>query len=281
METIVVSGFFALCVLYEWLTGNFKQGAITKTDFKMAAICSVGISLIQRPLVMAMIFALAGLFLAPYQGVLAPIEQEYFWWALLIFLLLEEYFHGLGHWFAHSKTPKLKFLRPVQRVFKTAHRPHHLIGDDSQENHDSQMSVGQTFVEGWTYWFVMPNIWFSFVALYLGLTEVFIYGMIIKGLWALHVHTNWHYDLYFLNHKNPIVAKIAFGLAHIFTFPTMHHHHHSRGKNSAKNLHNFLALYDWLIYDTLVIEKEAPKRYGWRQKEQEKNSALYRFTRTY
>ena len=278
METIIVASVFLLCVLYEYFTGNFRKGTFSPTDYKMIAICSVGISLVQRPLVAAFIFLLAGWLMAPYQGVLAAIEHEYFWWALLGFILLEEYFHGLGHWFAHSRSPKLKLLRPVQKIFKTAHRPHHLIGNDDDK---AQMTVGQTFVEGWTYWFVMPNIWFSFIALYLGLTEVFLYGMIFKGVWALHVHTNWHYDLYFLNHKNALVRKIAFGLAHIFTFPTTHHHHHSRGKNSAKNLHNFLALYDWLFYGTLSIERSEPERYGWRQYEREKGSALYRFTRTY
>ena len=37
----------------------------------------------------------------------------------------------------------------------------------------------------------------------------------------------------------------------------------------------------WLIYGTLKIETESPKRYGWRQNDKEKSSALYRFTRTY
>jgi len=278
VETIVVAGFFFLCALYEWTTGNYRKGVISPTDYKMAAICGIGISLIQRPLVMAFVFFTASMLLAPYQGVLKPLEQSHFGWCLLAFIMLEEYFHGVGHWFAHSRTPKARFLRPLHKIFRTAHRPHHLIGYDSEK---AQMTVGQTFVEGWTYWFVMPNIWFSFIALYLGLTEVFVYGMIIKGLWALHVHTNWHYDLYFLNHSNPYVRKVAFALAHVFTFPTTHHHHHSRGRNSAKNLHNFLAIYDWLIYGTLKIEHAAPERLGWRQNEKEKDSALYRFTRTY
>jgi hypothetical protein len=278
METLIVSGFFAICVCYEWLTGAFRKGALSNTDYKMAAICGVGISLVQRPLVMALVFAVCGFLLAPYQGALSALQDQHFWLCLLGFVLLEEYFHGLGHWFAHSRTPKRAWLRPIHKIFRTAHRPHHLIGNNDDK---AQMFVGQTFVEGWTYWFVMPNIWFSFIALYLGLTEVFVVGMILKGVWALHVHTGWNYDLYFLNHPNVLVRKFAYGLAHIFVFPTTHHHHHSRGPNSAKNLHNFLAIYDWLIYGTLKIEKEAPKRLGWRQNDKEKDSALYRFTRTF
>lgn len=278
METVFVGSFFMLCVIYEWITGNYKKGILSSTDVKMMAICSVGISLIQRPIVMAIVFAIAGFVLAPYQGVLAPLEENYFGWTLLAFLMLEEFFHGLGHWMAHSRTPKLALLRPLHKIFRTAHRPHHLIGNDDEK---AQISVGQTFVEGWMYWFVMPNIWFAFICLYLGLTDVFIVGMIFKGIWALHVHVNWQYDLYFLNHSNALIRRIAFGLAHVFTFPTQHHHHHSRGRNSAKNLQNFLSLYDWLFWGTLQIETESPKRYGWRQNDEEKKSALYRFTRTY
>lgn len=278
METIVIIVIFAICVLFEWASGNYRSGKLSSTDLKMAVICTAGISLIQRPLVMTIIFALCGFLLAPYQGVLSPFEERYFWWALVAFVMLEEFFHGVGHWFSHSRTPKNKILKALHKIFRTAHRPHHLIGNDDEK---AQITVGQTFVEGWTYWLVMPNIWFSFIALYLGLVEVFLYGMIFKGAWALHVHTNWHYDLYFLNHKNAIVRKVAYALAHVFTFPTTHHQHHSRGPNSAKNLHNFLALYDWLIYGTLKIEKSAPSRYGWRQKDKEKGSAWYRFSRTF
>ncbi|MBO9482902.1 hypothetical protein [Salinisphaera sp. G21_0] len=278
METIIVGSFFIICILYEWLTGNYKAEKLSKVDLKMVALCMGAISLVQRPLVMAIIFALAGFALGNHQGSLAFLEEQYFVWTLIAFILLEEYFHGVGHWLAHSRTSRFKLLRPIQKIFKTAHRPHHLIGNDDEK---AQMTVGQTFVEGWAYWFVMPNIWFSFIALYLGLTEVFLVGMIIKGVWSLHVHTNWHYDLYFLNHKNPILRNLFYGLAHILTFPTTHHQHHSRGPNSAKNLHNMLAIYDWLIYGTLKIEKTAPERLGWRQNEDEKRSAFYRFTRTY
>lgn len=278
METVIVTAFFFICIFYEWKTGNLKKEIISPTDWKMIAICSVGIALVQRPLVMTLIFMLCGVLIAPLADILKPYESQYFWPLLITFILLEEFFHGFGHWLSHSRTLETRWLRPIQKLFKTAHRPHHLIGNDDE---NAKLTVGQTFVEGWMYLFLMPNIWFSFIALYLGLVHVFLVGMVFKGLWALHVHTNWNYDLYFLNHKNKFIRKIAFVLAHVFTFPTMHQHHHSRGPNSAKNLHNFLSLYDWLIYKTLKIETSAPERFGWRQNDEEKNSALHRFTRTY
>ena len=68
-----------------------------------------------------------------------------------------------------------------------------------------------------------------------------------------------------------------YGLCHVLTFPTQHHQHHSRSKNSAKNMQNFFAIYDWLFWKTLVIEKERPQIYGWRQAPEEARSALFRY----
>lgn len=277
-STIIPAVFFLLCIVYEWMSGNYSGGKLSRVDYKMAAISSVVVAVIQRPLVMTIVFFVAGLIILPYKGALGFLEEDYFWPMLLVYILLEEYLHGVGHWFAHTRTPKRKWLRPLHKIFRTAHRPHHLIGNDDDK---AQISVGQTFVEGWLYWLVMPNIWFSMIGLYLGLLEVVAVGVVIKGVWSIHVHVNWKYDLYFLNHPNRFIRKAMYGLAHVFTFPNQHHQHHARGKNSAKNMHNFLAFYDWLIYDTLVIESSTPKQYGWKQTEEEKASALYRFTRTY
>jgi hypothetical protein len=106
---------------------------------------------------------------------------------------------------------------------------------------------------------------------------VFLIGTVFKGLWAAHNHVNWNYDLYFLNHPWPWVRKTMRGLCHIITFPTQHHHHHARGKNSAKNMCNLLALYDWLLFGTLAIETEKPSQYGWKQSPKEEHSIWYRY----
>ena len=68
-----------------------------------------------------------------------------------------------------------------------------------------------------------------------------------------------------------------YALCHVLVFPNQHHHHHSRSNHSGKNLQNFIALYDWLLWKKLVISTERPKVYGWRKTEAEENSVLYRF----
>lgn len=124
-----------------------------------------------------------------------------------------------------------------------------------------------------------PITGFNFFCVYLGLTEVFLVGTIFKGLWAAHNHVNWNYDLYFLNYRWAWVRKSMYGLCHVFTFPTQHHHHHAQGKNSGSNLCNLLAIYDWLIFGGLVIEKK-PDVYGWKQSPEEEHSIWYRFFST-
>ena len=43
---------------------------------------------------------------------------------------------------------------------------------------------------------------------------------------------------------------------------------------------NFIALFDWLLWNTLVIEEARPRVYGWAQTAQEERSALHRFFNT-
>jgi len=276
LVTMSIVVFVALAATAEWLSGRSAEGARTKRDWQMAGLTVTMMVAVQRPLVL-LIIGLGLTWLFPGSaGSLAWLEQEYFWYALIGFFCLEELIHGTGHYFAHCRRPKAKWAQSIQAVFKLSHRPHHMSGDDER----GQISVIHTFTNGWLWWFVMPNYWFQLLALYLGLTEVFLWGTVAKGLWAAHTHVNWNYDLYFHNHRWAWVRKTMWGLAHVFTFPTQHHHHHARGKNSARNVCGSLALFDWLIFDTLAIEKERPSVYGWRQSDREQKSALYRYFNT-
>ena len=274
---VVVMVFIVLAALWEFVSGRTKEGKKTKQDWYMAFLATFMMGVVQRPLlVIGISFVMITLFPAS-AGSLAWLEQDYFWWALVGFFCIEEFLHGSAHLFSHSRRPKNKTLQWIQAFYKMNHRPHHLSGGTDNKG---QLSVTQTFINGWAWWFILPNYWFQIVALYLGLTEVFLVATVFKGLWAAHTHVNWNYDLYFLNHKNKWVRNIMWGLCHVITFPTQHHQHHSRGKNSAKNVTATLAIYDWLIFKTLAIETSKPKVYGWRQSEGEANNVFKRYFNT-
>jgi hypothetical protein len=271
---VVIMLFIVLAALWEFASDRTKGGKKTKQDWYMAFLATFMMVVVQRPLLLMGISLLMITLLPASSGSLAWLEQDYFWWALLGFFCIEEFLHGSAHLFAHSRRPKYKALQWVQAFYKMNHRPHHLSGGTDNKG---QVSVTQTFINGWAWWFILPNYWFQLVSLYLGLTEVFLVATVFKGLWAAHTHVNWNYDLYFLNHKNKWVRNIMWCLCHIITFPTQHHQHHSRSKNSAKNVTSTLAIYDWLIFKTLVIETTKPGIYGWRQSEEEANNIFKRY----
>ena len=268
---ILSLGFFSL---YEWVNGKYKNGKKTKEDWKMAGICLAALVFVQRPLLMLVVFWLMSVLFPEGQGVYHWIDVEYFGIGVVLFIVVDEFFHGGAHLFSHSSRPKNKVLRSIQSFVKAAHRPHHFSGGNDNKG---ELNVTQTYVEGWGWAFILPNYIIGLMVLYLGMYKIFLVGTAIKSLWALHNHCNWNYDLYLLNHRNVVVRKVMYGICHVFTFPTMHQQHHSRGKNSAKNMQNMLSIFDWLLWKTLVIENKRPEIFGWRQNEVEERSVLYRF----
>jgi len=272
--TLLSISIILLLVIYEWATGKHKDGKKTKTDWKMFGICSAMIAVVERPLLLFSAFFLCESLFPEDRGSLAWIEDQYLALSVIGFILFDECLHGWAHNFTHERKPKNKILAKIQAFYKGAHRPHHMnAGNDGR----GELNVTQVVVSGWGWLFALPNYWFGFICLYFGLIESWAIGTAIKSIWGIHVHTNWKYDLYLLNHKNPIIAKTMYALCHIFTFPNQHHQHHSRSKNSAMNMNNFLAIYDWLFWKKLAIEYDRPKVYGWRQNKKEETNTLYRY----
>lgn len=271
---LILTVFIVLAALWEVLGGRTREGRKSREDWSMAFLATFMMVVVQRPLVLLLLTLGLSALWPSSAGALAWLDSDYFWPTLLVFFCIEELLHGAFHLFAHRRRPAWRPLQWVQAFYKMNHRPHHLCGG---EDGRGQLSVTQTFVNGWAWWFIMPNYTFQLLCLYLGLVDVFLVGTLIKGLWAAQTHVNWNWDLYFHNHRWAWVRAMMWGAAHILTFPTQHHHHHARGPNSAKNVTSTLAIYDWLLFGTLAIEKEKPAVYGWRQKEQEAHSVLKRY----
>ena len=277
--SMIAFGALGLLLAYEWLAGRYKDGKKTKEDWAMAALALGFLAAVQRPVLTYVVFFSMTLLLPSFSGTLQGFEQAYFWPGLVIYILIDEYLHGRAHLFAHSRKPKNRMLERIQAFYKIAHRPHHQIGGNDGKG---ELTATHTYVEHWGWWLILPNYWFGLICLYLGFYEWFFWGTLIKAVWGMHVHTNWgwSYDLMLLNHKSPFVRNIMWGLCHVIVFPNMHHQHHSRSGNSARNMCNVLSVYDWLLWDSLAIEKQRPKIYGWRQTEKEEYSPLYRYFNT-
>ena len=271
----LLGGAFVLTAMfYEWLAGKYKDGRKTKTDWKMTSLGLLGVVLFQRPLMMIIVFSIGAALFPHYAESFKWVDQEYFWSSLLAIVLIDELIHGYFHKFAHDRKPKNKTLQKIQNFYKGAHRVHHTNGGNDGKG---EINVMQTFAVNWCWFLILPNYILGIVFLYLGFYEAFFWAFIIKNIWGLHNHTNWNYDLYFLNHKYAWVRKTMYALCHVIVFPTMHHQHHSRSKNSARNMQNIVALYDWLLWGTLAIETEKPKISGWRQNKKEEDNVFRRW----
>jgi hypothetical protein len=272
--TYLSLAFIVFCILYEWAKGALNNGKQTAKDWQMLGISVTWLMFIERPLLIFFSFTLCLTFIPNHIGALSWLENDNLISCIVAFILIDELLHGCAHNFAHSRTPKNKLLAKLQRHYKVTHRAHHLMGGADNRG---ELGASQTIVVSWGWALSLPNYWFGYICLYLGLVETWAIATAIKSLWGIHNHANLDYDLKLLNHKNPFISKTMYALCHLFTFPTQHHQHHSRSKNSANNMQNFLAIYDWLLWDTLAIETERPKIYGWRKNDKEERNTLYRF----
>ena len=272
--TILSFGLILFYIVYEWLMGRNKDGKKTKQDWQMFGISVAWLTIIERPLLIFCSFGLCFLLFPQQRGGLAWLEEENLLLTIIAFVLIDEFLHGAVHYFSHARRVKNKWLEKVQNYYKVTHRTHHLHGG---ADNNGQLGVTQTITVGWGWALALPNYWFGYICLYFGLLETWAIGTAMKSLWGIHNHANLTYDLKLLAHKNKWVRKLMYGLCHIFVFPNQHHHHHSRSQNSARNLQNFIAIYDWLLWNKLTISSERPKIYGWRKNEKEEGSVLYRY----
>jgi hypothetical protein len=152
----VVIMFIIIFAIWELVSGRGKDGKRTKKDWQMAFLATFMMAIVQRPLLaIAISLVLSGLF-PTSAGSLAWLQTDYFWWALISYFCIEEFLHGASHLFAHRKRPKNKILQWIQAFYKMSHRPHHLSGGTDNKG---QVTVLQTFINGWAWWFILPNFW--------------------------------------------------------------------------------------------------------------------------
>lgn len=257
---------------FEWLSGRYRNGRKTPIDWQMFGMSTAGIVLVERPLMFAAVYAVADR-LPPLSPSLSRMASEHLAVSVLLFIAVDELLHGWAHTFAHGRVPDSRTMARLHAFYREAHRAHHLVGG---EDGRGEVSASHAIVAGWGWMLFLPNYWFGAAVLGAGLTDTWLWGMLLKNIWGMHVHTNWRYDLYLLNHPNRWIRGTMFALCHVLTFPHQHHHHHARGRNSARNMQNVLSLYDWLLWKTLSIETAPPAHYGWKPRPRER-SALYRY----
>ena len=115
--------FIALLVVYEWLTGKYRDGRKTLLDWKMFALSAGVLAVLERPLLLLCCFGLMKLLLPGQQGDLHWIEEQHLTLSVVVFILIDELLHGWAHNFSHAPKPKNKMLA-IFRPTTKAHIAH-------------------------------------------------------------------------------------------------------------------------------------------------------------
>ncbi len=168
-------------IVYEWAKGAFKDGKKTGKDWQMLGIAVSWITLVEKPLLIFCTFTVCMALMPEHLGALAWLEEQYLISCIIGFVMIDELLHGWAHNFAHERTPKNRWLAKLQRWYKVTHRTHHLHGGADNRG---ELGVSQTIVVGWGWAITLPNYWFGYICLYLGLVEAWAIGTAIKSLWG-------------------------------------------------------------------------------------------------
>jgi sterol desaturase/sphingolipid hydroxylase (fatty acid hydroxylase superfamily) len=235
--SVILVGFVAL----EFALGRFLHKAHTT---RKDVILDVGSTLMLPVLVVPTVFTCAGLlvaWIAPgSQGALS----HWPWWLMFGVLLLVDDLTQYGwHRLSHSS-----FLYPL-------HRAHHSA---------SYLSVRIVYRNNLVYYALMPGLWLSGAAVFLGFGPVYIVYIVLKMLVIIGAHSSvpWDAPLY----RNRWTARLMWVVERVISTPATHSAHHGLHEADGVthyrgNYGNFLFLWD-VIFRTAHITRRRPVSYG-------------------
>lgn len=199
---VVAAYIFAI----ELFRGYYSRHRMGRNDQIINFVGLIQDRIIVQP---AIAFISASLFtnlLPQYAGALRDVN---FWLALVVFMVSQDLIHYWFHRLAHE-TPWLWEF----------HRTHHSAEEMS-------IMVAPRLVIWWQ--LILPVSYYAGLAIYLGLTDVFLVAYSIKQVISLSHHSDLRWDLPL--YQNKWTAPFMWLVERIFTTPDAHHAHHGNGAN--------------------------------------------------
>ena len=237
----VVSGIMVAFVLLELALGRFWQRERTTVK---DVILDLGSAMLLPGVVVPAVFSAAGLLV----GLLAPGSEGAWrslpWWAMFLALLVADDLTQYGwHRLSHSS-----WLYPL-------HRAHHSA---------AYLSVRVVYRNNLIYYALMPGLWLSGAAVYLGFGHVYVVYIVLKMLVIIGAHSSvpWDAPLY----RNRYTAPLMWIVERLISTPSTHSAHHGLHESDGVthyrgNYGNFLFLWD-VIFGTARITRRRPESYG-------------------
>lgn len=240
-NTLVLLVILGLAVM-EYVSRRYKDTVTaTANDTKLELFMFVSLLAMTQPLIFWVTNQL-GLWLAPaQQGVLS----DWPWWAMVgLLLVVDDMTQYWWHRASHSA-----MLWPL-------HRAHHSA---------QYMSIRVTYRNNFFYYLMMPGLWFSGAALYLGVSGmVYAVYIVVKLAVILAAHCAWRWDepLY----RIPALRPLMWVLERTISTPATHWAHHAITNEDGVghytgNFGNLLFLWD-IIFGSAKITRHFPAQVG-------------------
>lgn len=163
---------------------------------------------------------------------------------ILVYLVIDDF----GQYWYHRAAHTFDWMWKL-------HRAHHSA---------TRMGVFVTYRNGFFYYWFLPNLWWAGIAVWLGMGEAVMYGLLIKQTIVITSHAahRWDRRLYQQSWLSPLMWVVE----RIIVTPSTHAMHHGKSNrdgisNNNGNFGNMLFVWDQL-FGTAKISRQYPQEYG-------------------
>ena len=254
LDIYVVTGIIVFFGLVEILFGFLRRSQRNKSDWIQEVGSFLVLSQLTKPGIVLAVLFVANLLFPQYLYVFG----DWSLWIMLPFYLLID--DVLQYWY-HRSAHEYEWLWKL-------HRPHHQA---------EEMGFFVSYRNAALYYFIMPNLWWVGIVVFLGGAKAVALGLILKQLIIIGSHSTVKWDTYLYKHN--FLSPLMTLLARIIITPDFHHAHH--GKSMADNISdpngnygNMFSLWDQL-FGTAKYTRQFPTDYGLVNDPKDKWTASY------
>ncbi len=240
-DIVFVFGILVIFGLTEGIFGYLHNSKRSKDDVFIETINFVFLAGLSKPLIGLLTFWVLNSFLPDAKGAWLNIP---FWASLVIFLLVDDI---LQYWY-HRLAHEYKWLWKW-------HRAHHTA---------TEMGLLVSYRQAVYYYFIMPNIYWIGIFIFLGGGVAAGLGIVLKQIIIISSHSLATWDSFF--YKRPALMPVLKALERIFVTPAFHHAHHGVSikdgiGNPNGNFGNMFSIWDQL-FGTAKFTHAFPTAYG-------------------
>jgi len=241
LDSYLVLGILFVFALIEARLGYLKNSKRTFSDWIQEAGGFAVLSIFTKPGIVLAVLGIGNRLFPQLGDTLAGASL---WWALPLFMLVDDFFQYWYHRSAHEYDWLWKL-----------HRPHHQA---------EEMGFFVSYRNAALYYVLMPNIWWIAVFTLLGGGMAVAIGLVLKQLIIIGSHstTRWDRVLY----KYRIFDPVASVVERIIVTPAFHFAHH--GKSMADgisdpngNYGNMFSIWDQ-VFGTAKFTRKYPSELG-------------------